>query len=59
MQRDTPFMLNNTMQTLTEFCQKQSATFMKIQTYQVIDDADCIGLSFKMPFKSRYNNSKR
>ena len=35
------------MQTLTEFSQKQSATFMKIQgqTYQVIDDADWIGLS--------------
>ena len=42
------------MQTLTEFSQN-SATFMKIQgqTYQVIDDADWVGISFRMPFKTR------
>ena len=26
---------------------------------QVIDDADWIGLSFKIPFKTRYHTSKR
>ena len=45
------------MQTLAEFSQKQSATFMEIQgqTYQVIDDTDWIGLSLKMPLKTRYH----
>ena len=34
---------------------------MKIQgqTYQVIGDANWIGFSFKMPFKTRYHTSKR
>ena len=49
------------MQTLTEFSQKQSVTCMKIQgqAHQVIDDTDLIGLSFNMPFKTRYHTSKR
>ena len=48
------------MQTLTDISQKQSASFMKIQGKLTvyIDDADWIGLSFKMPFKTRYHASK-
>ena len=50
------FTLSNTMQTLTDISQKQFATFMKIQgKLTVYIDADWIGLSFKMPFKTLYH----
>ena len=42
------FTLNNTMQTLTDISQKQSATFMKIQGKLTvyIDDADWMDRTF-------------
>ena len=46
--------LNNTTQTLPEI-----SVFLNLSNGVVNDDADWIGLSFKMPFKTRYHASKR